>query len=268
MTQTYAQKIIEQRISNKNQNKKMNYNEYSESYDDYGDYGDCHGDYYDIDYGIPPYPDTPIEGPKKAAKAINIICLFKNCGKYHVFYKGSYTEAKRFAFDSLDKANNFLKIIYNHLDGEVCCSNMTVKNCNFKSWKSFFFMPENNEEVELGAWVAYKQVPLLMIKCACLIKCGYWPKLNNAQKQYINEYMIKKLKNFCEPFICEMPPFVIWSIIASVLSAVLICTSSKTNTRKSQSSEQMIEKTTQQAVQEYETQRTINLADTIRQKTK
>jgi hypothetical protein len=30
----------------------------------------------------------------------------------------------------------------------------------------------------------------------------------------------------------------------------------------------MIEKTTQQAVQEYENQRTINLADTIRQKTK
>ena len=80
--------------------------------------------------------------------------------------------------------------------------------------------------------------------------------------------MIENLKDFSEPFVCEMSPGVIWFIVASVLSAVLICASSKTNTRKSQSSEQTIEKNTQQAVQEYEIQKTINFADSVHQKTK
>ena len=255
MSKPYAQKVIEQRISNKNQNKKMNYNEYSESYNDYNDLSQ----YYDIDYGVADITSRE--------KAINIVSLFKNCGKYHVFYKGSYTEAKKFSFDSIDKANNFLKIIYNHLDAEVYCSNMTVKNCNFKSWKSFFFMPENNEEIELGAWVAYKQVSLLMIKSACLIKCGYWPKLNNAQKQH----MIENLKDFSEPFVCEMSPGVIWFIVASVLSAVLICASPKPNTcKKYQSSEQKIGAKVQTVTQEYEAQKvkTINFTDSINQKIK
>ena len=255
MSKPYAQKVIEQKILNKSQNKNINYNEYSESYNDYNDLSQ----YYDIDYGVADITSRE--------KAINIVSLFKNCGKYHVFYKGSYTEAKRFAFDSLDKANNFLKIIYNHLDGEVCCSNMTVKNCNFKSWKSFFFMPENNEEIELGAWVAYKQVSLLMIKNACLIKCGYWPKLNKTQKQYI----IKKLENFIENFVCDMPPFVIWSIIVSVLYYVLVCASPKPNTcKKYPSSEQKIGAKVQTVTQEYEAQKVkaINFADSINQKIK
>lgn len=265
MTQTYAQKIIEQRISNKNQNKKMNYNEYSESYNDYNDLSR----YYDLDYGIPQCPKDvkPVEDPKKTEKTISYVAIYKSCGKYYVSYKGNFIKGKKFSFDSIDKANNFLKIIYNHLDAEVYCSNLTVKNCNFKSVQSFFFMSENNEEIELETWSAYKQVPLLKIKIACLIKCGYWPKLNNAQKQH----MIENLKDFSEPFVCEMSPGVIWFIVASVLSAVLICASPKPNTcKKYQSSEQKIGAKVQTVTQEYEAQKvkTINFTDSINQKTK
>ena len=69
MSKPYAQKVIEQKILNKSQNKNINYNEYSESYNDYNDLSQ----YYDIDYGVADITSRE--------KAINIVSLFKNCGK-------------------------------------------------------------------------------------------------------------------------------------------------------------------------------------------
>ena len=135
-------------------------------------------------------------------------------------------------------------------------------------WKSYFFSAENNVESKKGEDLISCPANMWPMKRAHIRLFGYYPICNKQQRKGLREHIVDSIQ--CNPIFDVTGKLILLSgavfvVFSPVLYWAYKC-DQKVNQEKIEQLDKLIDDKIRKTMQEYDTQKTINLMDTLDQK--
>lgn len=196
-------------------------------------------------------------------KVISAIALYRLVDKpndYYVYYKrfGDY-KGVHARFDTPAGANDFLKKLYRHVGYGFSFDNMTMKDFDKESWKSYFYIPENDEKTDkiFDFDKNFRRCYIFDLKTIKEAHKKIFGKPMGLNKIFVHDKLKYRLEQsgFDTKEIARR-----FSILAIIACCVGGCSVIVHSTRREI---ETAKKEAQKNINEYEAAKTINLADSI-----